>query len=88
MTFTATIDAEHHLVVPDTVVTDMKLVPGSQFLVEIKEPIYSADPEAKRQRAERLEAALLKYQGSMREQMLAEGYASVDELMNEMRPPW
>ena len=85
MKFTGVIDEDRQVMVPETVVRTLHLTPGSRIEIEIS-PAPTEDE--KRQRSERLKAVLEQYQGSMREQMLADGYASVDELMNDIRPPW
>jgi hypothetical protein len=37
---------------------------------------------------EKFDAAITKFEGSMREQFLADGYNSVDEYMDNIRPKW
>ncbi len=85
MRFTGTIDAEHQVTLPDEIVTELHLQPGSQVIMDVSEVISTSD---KLERSKRFKQALDKYRGSMREQMLADGYVSVDEMMADIRPEW
>ncbi len=94
MTFAATIDENGALTLPKELREHLELTPHSQvefrqhggtvtLSKKISTPEVSPD-----ERVRRMEAAIAKYSGTFREQMLAEGYNSVDEYMEDIRPPW
>jgi bifunctional DNA-binding transcriptional regulator/antitoxin component of YhaV-PrlF toxin-antitoxin module len=85
MNVTFTVDQNNRLIVPDEAIEALHLEPGKSVKAEIQEvtdaPPYKFDPE-------QFDAAIKKYSGSKREEMLALGYSSVDEMMDDIRPRW
>jgi len=79
MKFSTVLGEDRKVVVPEEIVDKLRLEPGTPVEVEVQPREFDA---------ERFKRVLAEYRGSMREQMLAAGYASVDELMNEIRPEW
>ena len=81
MKFTVSIDEQENVAIPIEIRRALKQLPGRSLEVEADMPVkpWDFDKEA-------FDEAVRIYSGSMREQMLAEGYASVDELMQDIRP--
>jgi len=85
MKFTGSVGEDRQLIIPKEVMESLHLQPGATVDVEICEvPVLK--PRSFDEK--RLREALDKYGGSMREQMLAEGFESVDQLMDDIRPRW
>jgi bifunctional DNA-binding transcriptional regulator/antitoxin component of YhaV-PrlF toxin-antitoxin module len=85
MTVTLTVDPNNRLIVPQETIDALHLEPGKSVEVQIQTvtdaPPHKSDPE-------KFAAALDKFRGSLREQFLADGYNSVDEYMDDIRPKW
>lgn len=85
MNFMVRVDEDRKITIPPDALDALQRAPDRSTEVEartlgVSEP-YVFDEAG-------FDAAVREYSGSMREQMLAEGYASVDDFMNEIRPPW
>ncbi len=85
MEVTLTVDHDKRLIVPDEAIQALHLEPGKSIKVKVEE-VSDAPPHKFDE--EKFDAAIKKYSGSMRQQMLADGYNSVDEMMEDIRPPW
>jgi len=85
MKVTLSVENDQRLRIPTEAYEELHLEPGKLVDVEIKDVTDEAPYKFDR---EQFRAVISKYSGSMRQQMLADGYASVDELMADIRPPW
>jgi len=88
MRVTGTVGEDNQIILPEDVVRALRLSPGTAIEVDIRPPAMRESSEDKRRRSAHLDAVLDEFQGSMRQDMLDQGYASVDEMMNDIRPPW
>jgi bifunctional DNA-binding transcriptional regulator/antitoxin component of YhaV-PrlF toxin-antitoxin module len=85
MTVTLTVDPNNRLIVPQETIDALHLEPGKSVEVQIQ-TVTDAPPH--KFDLEKFDAAIAKYRGSMRQQMLDDGYNSVDEMMDDIRPRW
>jgi antitoxin component of MazEF toxin-antitoxin module len=85
MKVTLTIGEDNRVLIPQDVIEALHLLPGTKVQAELGE--VTDAPPYKFER-EKFDAAIEKYGGSLREKMLADGYASVDEMMEDIRPRW
>ena len=85
MKVTLEIGQDSKPIFPEELVESLHLKPGAK--VDVDFGTVTAPPPHVFDR-ERFDAAVKKYSGSMRAQMLADGYASVDEMMEDIRPQW
>jgi bifunctional DNA-binding transcriptional regulator/antitoxin component of YhaV-PrlF toxin-antitoxin module len=85
MEVTLTVDQNKRLIVPEEAIEALHLEPGTSITVEVH-GVTDAPP--RKFDEEKFDAAIKKYRGSMREQFLADGYSSVDEYMDDIRPKW
>ena len=91
MTFRATINENGQVAFPREALEALGLAENSSFEFEVEGSTLTL----KREREAKLERNLqafdewfAKYAGSKREQLLADGYKSVDEYMKVIRPEW
>jgi bifunctional DNA-binding transcriptional regulator/antitoxin component of YhaV-PrlF toxin-antitoxin module len=85
MRVTVSVDESKRLVVPAEFESRLKLEPGTSLVIDVPE-VSDAKPHVFDQA--KFDAAMDKFQGSLREQFLADGYNSVDEYMDDVRPRW
>ncbi len=94
MTFAATIDENGQITVPAEVRETLDLTPDSQVEFRQHGKVITLNKKIDKpqlspeERVRRLEAAIAKYGGTLRDRMLADGYKSVAEYMNDIRPSW
>ncbi len=70
---------------PREVIDGLQIEPGAKIEVEI---LSSRDATPYVFDEKRFDEAITKHAGSLREQFLADGWTSVDEYMQEIRPEW
>ncbi len=80
-----TINEDHQAIIPAEVIQALHLKPGAQIRVE-----FEAAEESPRKKLsdEEFSAAIEKVAGTHRQQLLDQGFASVDEFMAYVRPEW
>jgi bifunctional DNA-binding transcriptional regulator/antitoxin component of YhaV-PrlF toxin-antitoxin module len=83
MKFTGSVTEERQLVLPKEVMESLRLEPGARVEVEIR---AATDAKPYEFDEKRFDAAIERYRGPMRQQFLAEGWTSVDEHMDFIRP--
>jgi bifunctional DNA-binding transcriptional regulator/antitoxin component of YhaV-PrlF toxin-antitoxin module len=87
MRLTLSVGDDRRIVIPADALESLHLEPGATVAVEIvpeeREPQTPA-----RLTFDEVTAELEKLRPAFRERMLADGYHSVDEYMNEIRPKW
>jgi antitoxin component of MazEF toxin-antitoxin module len=85
MKISLNVTEDRNLLIPPDLAETLHLKPGASVEVEIGEV---KDPEPYRFDQTKFDAAIQKFAGSVREEMLADGYSSVDEMMDDIRPKW
>ncbi len=85
MTFKASVNECGQVTFPQEALDALGLKENSTFEFEVDRDRLIVKPQRDMQA---FDAWAKKYTGSMREQFLAEGYTSVDEYMEEIRPKW
>jgi len=85
MKVTVSVDENKRLLVPLEFEEQLKLQPGTSVTVDFPDQEVT-EPEGFRQA--NFAAALDQYTGFMRQQFLADGYSTVDEFMDDVRPKW
>jgi len=84
MKVTVSVDENKRLLVPLEFEEQLKLQPGTSVTVDFPDQEVT-EPEL---RQAKFTAALDQYTGFMRQQFLADGYSTVDEFMDDVRPKW
>ena len=82
MKYTARLGERGQVVIPKPIRDSLGLAKNACVDFEVKDHILTLTPKRDMRR---FDEAIRKYKGSMRKQMLADGYASVDELMKDLR---
>ncbi len=82
MKYTTKVSERGQVVIPKPIRDSLKLDKNSSVEFEMKGAVLTLRPKRDMRK---FDEAIKKYKGSMREQLLADGYSSVDELMKDLR---
>jgi antitoxin component of MazEF toxin-antitoxin module len=87
MKLTLSVDGDRKVIIPAEVIERLHLEPGASVRVKVSAGIVK--PYVFNQ--EKFDAAMRwddEHREEFRQRMRDDGYASVDEYMNDIRPPW